>query len=117
MVTPRQKSALNAFLRTAAEANPVKIVAMDEEYFFKIVSDSQVHLTHLVAISLLFLQCGALITSQENIINLPAYLKKNEDKIPCRLLLMIMRTVNVLCPLNRSRQSLSWEAILMKMPV
>ena len=60
IVTPMQKLRVRGWPNKAADMRPVKIVAMVEEYFFKMVS---------------------------------AYLKKNDDRMPCKALLTIKSMV------------------------
>ena len=60
MVTPMQKLTVSACPNNRADMRPVKMVAMVEEYFFRMVS---------------------------------AYLKKKDDRMPCRALLTISSMV------------------------
>lgn len=60
IVTPMQKLRVRGWPNRAADMRPVKIVAMVEEYFFRIVS---------------------------------AYLKKNDDRMPCKALFTIRSIV------------------------
>jgi len=62
---PRTKFIVRVCPNNTAEATPVKIVAIVDEYFFKIVS---------------------------------AYLKKNDDRMPCAALLQIRNIVAFECP-------------------
>lgn len=67
MVTPMQKLMVSACPNSSADMRPVKIVAMVEEYFFRMVS---------------------------------AYLKKKDDRMPCRALLTISSMVTCITRMN-----------------
>jgi hypothetical protein len=82
---PRRKLMVKECPKNAAEARPVNIVATVDEYFFKIVSVAYFSQRITVITS--------IIMKSKCQTPLPAYLKKNEDRMPCAALLHMRNIV------------------------